>query len=110
MRTGSGCAAAYGDSTLNTRHHFEELREVLRDQVGGVEKMIRALDHLRKQLPRRRGMQAVLTPRGWDQSERFDEAWALLAAEYQVEVHVLANVIPFRPSAPPNKARRTRAG
>jgi len=33
--------------------HVEELREVLRDQVGGVEKVIRALDHLRKQFPRR---------------------------------------------------------
>src|SRR5439155_705497 len=26
------------------------------------------------------GAQAVLTPRGWDQSDRFDEAWALVAA------------------------------
>jgi len=157
-------AAAYGDGTIKTRHRFEELREVLRDQVGGVEKVIRALDHLRKQFPRRdeirrcaayyrkhrarmnyaalraeglmigsgiveaacktlvaqrlklsgmrwgRGAQAILTPRGWDQSERFDEAWALLAAEYQVEVHVLANVIPFRPPAPSKPRRAKRAG
>jgi len=133
-------AAAYGDSTLKTRHRFEELREVLRDQVGGVEKVIRALDHLRKQFPRRdeirrcaaysrkhRARMSYATMRadglmigsglveaackrssrsasssagcagaeacrrssrhsGWDQSERFEEAWALLAAEYQVEV------------------------
>ena len=29
------------------------------------------------------GAQAILTPRGWDQSERFDEAWALVAATFQ---------------------------
>jgi hypothetical protein len=29
------------------------------------------------------GAQAILTARGWDQSDRFDEAWALLAAEHQ---------------------------
>lgn len=44
------------------------------------------------------GMQAILTPRGWDQSERFDAAWALLAATYQADVTLLSNVIPFRPS------------
>lgn len=42
------------------------------------------------------GSQAVLTLRGWDQSDRFDEAWAMLAASYQCEVHVLAHVIPIR--------------
>lgn len=26
--------------------------------------------------------------RGWDQSERFDEAWALVAATYHRDVHV----------------------
>jgi hypothetical protein len=58
-----------------------------------------------------RGAQAILTARGWDQSERFDEAWALLAAEHQVEVHVLANVIPFTPPKPPrtSRPRRTKA-
>lgn len=43
------------------------------------------------------GAQAILTPRGWDQSERFDEAWALVAATYQAEVTVLANVIAMKP-------------
>jgi len=145
-------AAAYGDGTRETRLRFDELREVLRDDEGGVERVIRAIDHLRKKHPRReeirrcaayfrkhrsrmnyagltaqklpigsgvveaacktlvaqrlklsgmrwgRGAQAILTARGWDQSERFDEAWALLAAAHQVEIHVLANVIPFAPS------------
>lgn len=45
------------------------------------------------------GGQAVLTVRGWTQSDRFDEAWALLAAEYQAEVTLLNNVVPFRPRA-----------
>lgn len=159
-------AAAYGDGTLKTRHRFEELREVMRDEVGGVDRVIRALDHLRKQHPRRdelrrcaayfrkhrrrmdyaelraaglmigsglveaacktlvaqrlklsgmrwgHGAQAILTPRGWDQSERFDEAWALLAAEYQLDVHVLANVIPLRPPTKEKKpsSRAKRAG
>jgi hypothetical protein len=155
-------ASAYGDGTLKTRHRFEELRDTLRDETGGVERVIRALDHLRKQHPRseklRRcaayyrkhrhrmnyaalrdaglpigsglveaacktlvaqrlklsgmrwghGAQAILTARGWDQSDRFDEAWALLAAEYQVEVHVLANVIAFKPPLPtkPSRSRK----
>jgi hypothetical protein len=42
------------------------------------------------------GGQAVLTMRGWSQSGRFDEAWALLAATFQVQVTVLDNVLPFR--------------
>ena len=56
------------------------------------------------------GAQAILTARGWDQSERFDEAWALLAAHHHVEVHVLANVIPFTPSKPSKPQRSKRAG
>jgi hypothetical protein len=42
--------------------------------------------------------------RGWDQSERFDEAWALVAATYQCDVHVLANVVDMTPK-PPKKPR-----
>lgn len=155
-------AAAYGDGTTKTRHRYEELREILRDEPGGVGRVIRALDYLRKQHPRaehiRRctayfrkhrhrmdyaklkenglpigsglveatcktlvaqrlklsgmrwglGAQAILTARGWDQSDRFDEAWALLAAHYQVEVHVLASVIPFTPPKPPRQPRPAR--
>jgi hypothetical protein len=43
------------------------------------------------------GAQAILTPRGWDQSERFDEAWALVAATFHTEVTILANVIAIKP-------------
>lgn len=45
------------------------------------------------------GGQAILNPRGWVQSERFDEAWALVAATYKTEITVLNNVIPLRPKA-----------
>ena len=158
----AACAAAYGDSTRETRHRFEELRDTLRDEPDGVVRVIRALDHLRKRFPQRktlhqcaayfrkhrrrmnyaslverglpigsgvveaacktlvaqrlklsgmrwgRGAQPILTARGWDQSERFDEAWALLVAKNQVEVHVLANVIPFTKPKPakPKRPRR----
>lgn len=155
-------AAAYGDGTTKTRHRYEELREVLRDEPGGVTRVIRALDHLRKQHPRaehiRRcaayfrkhrhrmnyaelkaaglpigsglveaacktlvaqrlklsgmrwgtGAQAILTARGWDQSDRFNQAWALLAAHYYAEVFVLAKVIPFAPPKPSRRPRRPR--
>ncbi len=53
-----------------------------------------------------RGAQAILTMRGWDQSDRFDEAWALVAATYEREVHVLANVIDLTPK--PEKKSRAR--
>lgn len=51
------------------------------------------------------GAQAILTPRGWDQSERFDRAWALLAASFHAEVTVLANVIALKPTTSPSKSR-----
>jgi hypothetical protein len=45
-----------------------------------------------------KGGQAILTVRGWTQSgDRFDRAWALLAATYQAEVMTLHNVVPFPP-------------
>lgn len=157
-------AAAYGDGTRETRHRFEELRDALRDDHDGVERVIRAIDYLRKKHPRRdalrqcaayfrkhrhrmkyaslverglpigsgvveaacktlvaqrlklsgmrwgNGAQAILTPRGWDQSDRFDEAWAILAAEHHVEIHVLANVIPFTPPRPEKPRSAKRAG
>lgn len=55
-----------------------------------------------------KGAQAILTMRGWDQSDRFDEAWALVAATYQREIHVLANVVDITPK-PERKPRRPRA-
>lgn len=51
-----------------------------------------------------KGAQAILTMRGWDQSERFDAAWALVAAHYHAEVHVLANVVDITPK--PERTRR----
>ncbi len=41
------------------------------------------------------GGQAILTIRGWSQSERFDHAWAILAATYQLQITVLDNVVAF---------------
>lgn len=52
-----------------------------------------------------KGGQAILTLRGWTQSgDRFDRAWALLAATYQAEVVTLHNVVPF----PPGGRSKTR--
>jgi hypothetical protein len=52
------------------------------------------------------GGQAVLTLRGWTQSgDRFDRAWALLAATYQAEVITMRNVV-----ALPVPAMRNPAG
>jgi len=157
-------AAAYGDGTRETRHRYEVLRDTLRDEERGVEKVIRALKHLASKHPRRetiaeslgyfrkhkkrmryfelqskgfmigsgiveaacktlvtqrlkqsgmrwstRGAQAILTPRGWDQSERFDKAWALVAATFHAEVTVLANVIALKPRSEPRRARARRA-
>ena len=42
------------------------------------------------------GGQAILTVRGWTQSERFDSAWARLAATYEMQVMTLDNVIDIR--------------
>jgi hypothetical protein len=154
-------ANVYGDATHETRYRHDTLRETLRDEEDGVEKVIRALKHLvakhpRKEIVRRElayfrkhktrmryaeltakglmigsgvveaacktlvtqrlkqsgmrwsvsGAQAILTPRGWDQSERFDDAWALVAATFQAEVTVLANVVALKPQPPPRKPRK----
>jgi hypothetical protein len=45
------------------------------------------------------GGQAILNVRSWEQSERFDQAWALLAATYCTDVTIENNVIPIRPRA-----------
>jgi len=44
------------------------------------------------------GAQAILTPRGWVQSERFDEAWALVASTWKASVTVVGQVVPIRPA------------
>ena len=153
-------AHVYGDGTHETRFRHEALRETLRDEEGGIDKVLRALKHLVAKQPRSAllkrelayfrtnrkrmqyarlkskglmigsgiveaacktlvtqrlkqsgmrwsvgGAQAILTPRGWDQSERFDHAWALLAATFQIDVTVLANVIALKPVPTPTKPR-----
>jgi hypothetical protein len=153
-------AAAYGDGTHETRFRYDTLRDTLRDEPDGADKVIRALKHLAAKHPQKKsiatelayfrknrrrmqyadlkakglmigsgiveaacktmvaqrlkqsgmrwssaGAQAVLTPRGWDQSDRFDEAWALIAAAFQSEVTLLANVIAFAPK-PPERAKK----
>lgn len=55
------------------------------------------------------GAQAILTMRGWDQSDRFDEAWALVAATYEREIHVLANIVDITPK-PERKPRKKASG
>jgi hypothetical protein len=143
--------SVYGDGSVEARKRFEALRFTLREEVDGAEKVIRALDYLRKKHPKNKqvekelayfrnnrhrmryqqfaaqglpigsgvveaacktlvtqrmkqsgmrwgeeGGQAILTLRGWTQSgDRFDRAWALLAATYQAEVVTLHNVVPF---------------
>jgi hypothetical protein len=52
------------------------------------------------------GGQAILTVRGWTQSERFDTAWALLAATYHMQVTTLDNVVDITRA----KHRRTASG
>lgn len=153
-------AEAYGDGTHETQFRYAKLRDTLRDEDGGVDKVIRALKHLVRKHPRKTslatelayfrkhrkrmrymaiqskglmigsgvveaacktlvtqrlkqsgmrwsvtGAQAILTPRGWDQSERFDAAWALIAATFEAEVTVLANVVAIKPTPAPKKPR-----
>lgn len=45
--------AAYGENTPKARTQFETYRHLLRDEHDGVEKVIRAITHLRDQHPRR---------------------------------------------------------
>jgi hypothetical protein len=147
---GQAVGAAYGDGTRDARWRFQELRDVLLEDCGGVEQVIRSLAYLRSKHPRKKriaevlgyfrkhrkrmryfehkefglpigsgpveaacktlvaqrmkqsgmrwgmaGGQSVLTVRGWTQSERFDRAWALLAATYQLQITVIDNVIAF---------------
>jgi hypothetical protein len=53
------------------------------------------------------GAEAILTPRGWDESERFDEAWARLAATFHAEVTTFANVVAFKPK-PKERSKHAR--
>jgi hypothetical protein len=44
----------------------------------------------------KKGSQAILNLRGWARSERFDQAWALLAATYRVAITALNDVVSIR--------------
>jgi hypothetical protein len=52
--------AAYGEHTPKSRAQFEKLRHVLRHDTEGVEKIIRALVHLRDQHPRSKTLKREL--------------------------------------------------
>jgi hypothetical protein len=151
---GSAIASVYGDGSVEARRRFADLRHVLLEERGGVEKVIRAVAYLKRTHPSDKtvarvvaylrknrdkmryaewrdeglpigsgvveaacktlvtqrmknsgmrwsqdGGQAILNVRGWAQSERFDQAWALLAATYCADVTLVNNVIPIRPRA-----------
>ena len=142
--------AAYGEGSPACAAQFEKLRHILREEIQGVEKVIRALEHLQHRrrgrkkivqvrkfccnnrhrmqyatwaaagLPigsgvveaacktlatqrmKRSGMrwrhdggQAILTFRGFVQSDRFDRAWKLLAARYKSAITLPKNVVAF---------------
>jgi hypothetical protein len=57
---GQAIAAAYGDGTRETRLRFQELREVLLEDCGGVEQVIRSLAYLRTKHPRKKRITEVL--------------------------------------------------
>jgi len=46
------------------------------------------------------GGQAILNLRGWAQSERFDQAWALLAATFHAEITLLNDIVSIRSVRP----------
>lgn len=52
--------AAYGEGSPKARSQFEKLRHILRHEDAGVEKVIRALLHLRKEHPRSKVLKTEL--------------------------------------------------
>jgi hypothetical protein len=52
--------AAYGDNSAKSKAQFEKYRLLLRDEAEGVEKVIRALCHLRDTHPRKRKLSTEL--------------------------------------------------
>ena len=51
---------AYGETSPKSRAQFEKLRLILRDDPDGVDKIVRALRHLRDSHPRRKKIQTEL--------------------------------------------------
>jgi hypothetical protein len=52
--------AAYGENSTKSKAQFEKYRHLLRDEADGVEKVIRALCHLRDTHPRKRKLSTEL--------------------------------------------------
>jgi hypothetical protein len=52
--------AAYGENSSRSKAQFEKYRHLLRDEGDGVEKVIRALAHLRDAHPRKRKLSTEL--------------------------------------------------
>ena len=52
--------AAYGENSAKSKAQFEKYRQLLRDEADGVEKVIRALCHLRDTRPRKRKLATEL--------------------------------------------------
>jgi len=57
---GDALQAAYGEGSREARARFEMLREVLRDDCGGVEQVIRSLVYLRSKHPQSKRISNVL--------------------------------------------------
>jgi len=47
------------------------------------------------------GAQAILTPRSWDQSGRFDQAWAILAATFETKISIYRPLTLVKPQPTP---------
>ena len=91
-------------------HYKEHADQGLPIGSGVVEAACKTLAAQRMKLSGMRwgqdGGQAILTLRGWSQSaDRFDRAWALLAATYHAEVITLHNVVPIDAARARNSRR-----
>ena len=56
----SGLDACYGEGDVKGRAHYEKLRHLLRHDLGGVEKVIRSLNHERRKQPENKRIAEVL--------------------------------------------------
>ncbi len=74
----SALAAAYGEKDPRCRAQYEKLRHLLRHDRKGVDKIIRALIHLRDRYPRR---QKIGTELGYFRSNRHRMRYAKMAAQ-----------------------------
>jgi len=101
---------AYFRKNMHRMRYAEWKRQGFMIGSGVVEAACKTLVAQRLKLSGMRwgrdGAQAILTMRGWDQSDRFDEAWALVAATYQREIQVLANVVDITPRPQRKPAQR----